>query len=505
VFLFGKKQRKAKGSGLAIVPGRIARLAFLLAIGLTALSTLALVLVGSAASDEAGRLARVGEKALLNNVLNEQFTGMIRDQQSLARWNTAMQQMMGRSKEDFVRNEMAKALWTDFGFEQSFLVDSTSHALVKIDKDTVIFGPSLRDVPIGVLDLAHETVQNRPSKGRTKGITRNYAPAFDNTHSSYASIDGKVAMLSAMVIEPGDASALGLSEGGPVVLVSAKFINQAMLQDINSTLKFESLTFAASLHAQDCQGDLSVLNIHSAPLGKFYWRSPSPGNALWSMIIPMIIVTALVFTAIAFWVAVWIGRISQKLEQSEHENKILALHDGLTGISNRLHFERLLAQALENADHKPLAMVACDLDRFKPVNDRFGHAAGDCVIRAVADRLSACVKGQGVVGRIGGDEFAILIDGYADPPRLSILMQQIIDAIGQPIAIGNGIDATVGISLGVAIATPQIDREALLHKADEALYRAKEKGRGCAVFAHQIEMSEKEPPPSSADHNIHAA
>ncbi len=495
----GKKQEKTANFGLAIVPGRIARLAFVLAIGMIALSTVALVLVGRAASDEAGRLARVGEKALLNNVLNDQFTGMIRDQQSLARWNNTMQRVTGAWNEEFIRNEMAMVLWMDFGFEQSFLVDSKSRALVKTNKDTVIFGPSPRDVPKGVLALAHETVQNRQTKGRTKGIGRNYAPAFEDTHSSYASIDGKVAMLSAMVIEPDHASALELSDSGPLVLISAKFINQAMLQDINSTLKFESLTFAASLYAQDCRGDLTVLNIHAAPLGKFYWKSPSPANALWSMIIPMIIVLALVFSFLAVLVALWIGKVSRKLEQSEHENKMLALHDGLTGINNRLHFDLLLKRAVDSVGERPFALVACDLDRFKAVNDTYGHAAGDCVIRVVAERLLACVEAHGVVGRIGGDEFAILIDGYTDPPRLTVLMQQIIDSICQPIDIGNGNLATVGISLGVVIAAAHIDKEALLHTADEALYHAKNKGRGCAVFAHQTSAINAQAKPASTD------
>ena len=150
--------------------------------------------------------------------------------------------------------------------------------------------------------------------------------------------------------------------------------------------------------------------------------------------------------------------------------------DPLTGLVNRaglgVRARQLLAQT------GPHSLMLLDLDRFKPVNDEFGHQAGDEVLMAVAQRIAALLRGPDTVARLGGDEFVILVEGTADRALLSALANRLQAAIQEPIVF-KGVDLQVGSSLGIALC-PEHGRSLadLLQAADEAMYAAKQGGRG---------------------------
>ncbi len=148
-----------------------------------------------------------------------------------------------------------------------------------------------------------------------------------------------------------------------------------------------------------------------------------------------------------------------------------ATHDPLTGLRNRAGFEADLA---DNADG--CALLYIDLDDFKPVNDRYGHHAGDAVLAAVARRIEGCTRRPDRVARIGGDEFAVLIPAPADAELAIEIAGRIIDAVARPISIA-GHTVVVGASIGLAMAHGTIDHDRLLRRADEALYDAKQNGK----------------------------
>lgn len=166
-----------------------------------------------------------------------------------------------------------------------------------------------------------------------------------------------------------------------------------------------------------------------------------------------------------------------------HERRQLvhaATHDALTGLLNR----RALLQQLHDleASDTPVSLLFCDLDEFKPVNDDQGHEAGDRVLGIVADRLSSAVRAGDLVGRIGGDEFAIVAVGLTDDTAVAALADRVLAAVSQPIALEIGGDARVvrvGISIGVAVPEPPGPRspDTLLAAADDAMYAAKRAGR----------------------------
>lgn len=162
----------------------------------------------------------------------------------------------------------------------------------------------------------------------------------------------------------------------------------------------------------------------------------------------------------------------------------LAQSDGLTDLANRKHFHAVLQRELESIETtRPLAVLWLDLDRFKIVNDTYGHPAGDALIRQVADRLRSIVRAGDIVARLGGDEFAILIIGASDPVRgASRVADRVIDELTKPFRV-LGHTVTIGVSVGIAIAPEHgTTPDGLIRNADMALYRAKTTGRGTHVF-----------------------
>ncbi|MBX9815501.1 MAG: diguanylate cyclase [Proteobacteria bacterium SG_bin5] len=171
--------------------------------------------------------------------------------------------------------------------------------------------------------------------------------------------------------------------------------------------------------------------------------------------------------------------------RAEAEITRLALFDGLTGLANRQRMRASLDQTLNQpatAPYRPTTLFLLDLDRFKAVNDTMGHQVGDDLLKQVAQRLLRAVGDAGLVGRLGGDEFQVILPGENDVERLSELARDVIAALSQPYSIA-GQAITIGCSIGVAIAPGDgRDSETLVRNADLALYAAKADGRGVHRF-----------------------
>ncbi|MBG0564847.1 GGDEF domain-containing protein [Actinoplanes aureus] len=147
-----------------------------------------------------------------------------------------------------------------------------------------------------------------------------------------------------------------------------------------------------------------------------------------------------------------------------------AQHDPLTRLPNRTLFRQRLERAL--AGDAPAAVLYLDLDLFKQVNDTLGHAAGDELLRAVADRLRAAVRDTDMAARFGGDEFAVLLEPLTSDRQAHDIAQRVIDSIAQPVSIA-GRTVHTRASVGIAHRRPGRDADGLVEDADLAMYRAK--------------------------------
>lgn len=183
----------------------------------------------------------------------------------------------------------------------------------------------------------------------------------------------------------------------------------------------------------------------------------------------------------------------------------MASHDALTDLPNRVHMAEMLGESLRSmAPGGMFAMLALDLDRFKAVNDIFGHGAGDDILKRVATILRKAVGPDDVVARIGGDEFVILQRHVRGDDDVRTLASRILDFFAREMDIARD-PMAVGVSIGVAVFPRDgEDAESLHHNADTALYRAKQEGRGIACFFDQ-QLNEQMRERRALEHDLRQA
>jgi diguanylate cyclase (GGDEF)-like protein len=221
------------------------------------------------------------------------------------------------------------------------------------------------------------------------------------------------------------------------------------------------------------------------------WSPENPGNLMRDRLVPLALSGFLVTLVLFGFVLFYLHWITKDLARTQAQSQELLGRDPLSGLANRLLFGQRLdgaLAALPEAD-SALAVLFIDLDRFKDVNDTYGHKAGDELIQLVAQRLVNVIRSTDTLARFGGDEFAIIQTGLRSAADAEGLAKRILDALTQPFAISDT-QVIVGASIGVALAPENGNsRETLMRLADTALYQAKSEGRNRYSF-FQARMDE---------------
>lgn len=272
------------------------------------------------------------------------------------------------------------------------------------------------------------------------------------------------------------------------VLLMGRRLNNKVLADLAVTYHLENLSFRkpedGSLY---CSVDIT--SNAGVPLGRIYWRAASPGNDLPPLFWTLAGAMMLALTLLTWFILRNSRNIVQLVAASEARALRMAQRDALTGLVNRSRFRSMLTQAhgrLRPSD-PPIGVLYLDLDGFKPVNDKLGHAAGDELLRQVARVLKQETKGVGVAARLGGDEFAVLIHGRPQPETAEAVSERICAALRQPLPAA-GTEVRVGASIGIAFLGPEEgDAADVLRRADIAMYEAKKTRGGSRVYADEME------------------
>ena len=221
------------------------------------------------------------------------------------------------------------------------------------------------------------------------------------------------------------------------------------------------------------------------------WSPENPGNLMRERLVPLALSGFLVTLVLFGFVLFYLHWITKDLARSQAQSQELLGRDPLSGLANRLFFGQRLDGALAALPEmdSALAVLFIDLDRFKDVNDTYGHKAGDELIQLVAQRLVNVIRSTDTLARFGGDEFAIIQTGLRSAADAEGLAKRILDALTQPFAISDT-QVIVGASIGVALAPENgNNRETLMRLADTALYQAKSEGRNRYSF-FQARMDE---------------
>jgi diguanylate cyclase (GGDEF)-like protein len=194
------------------------------------------------------------------------------------------------------------------------------------------------------------------------------------------------------------------------------------------------------------------------------------------------------------------GRLEHDLRrvvELQEELRHAAMHDPLTQLPNRTLFLDRTLHLLHQAGRNGLwpAVLYIDLDGFKPVNDTYGHQAGDVLLKAFAERLHGCVRSADTAARLGGDEFAVLLHGPLDVEGVQTALDRIRAELDVPVDLGGGRSARIGASIGAAFAEPGTDIDTLIRRADLAMYTAKRTCKGTSVF-YDPTLEGSEPAPA---------
>jgi diguanylate cyclase (GGDEF)-like protein/PAS domain S-box-containing protein len=187
--------------------------------------------------------------------------------------------------------------------------------------------------------------------------------------------------------------------------------------------------------------------------------------------------------------AVIVFRDTSERKAFEEQLARHAFQDPLTGLANRRllldHLDHALLQAKRNESR--VAVLFGDVDRFKVVNDNLGHRVGDELLRVIADRLRRAVRPGDTLSRFGGDEFVAILEGVSSPDDAGVVAGRILEVLREPIILNGGHEVVATMSIGMALSDEGVTRDDLIHDADAAMYRAKERGRGGHVTLFDVD------------------
>jgi len=408
--------------------------------------------------------AREQQQRMISASFDQSLSEHLRQLRSLTRWSPLAGHLTrGDADQAWLDQNVGSWLYEMFAHQLILLLDSRQQPVAVWRNGEPVspqaVGPWLRDL------LA------------TPLVTR---AAGAEDRADFVRIAGRAAALAVGRISAPDSTTR-------FSLVSVAFLDDGYLRHLSERSQLAQLHFSDTPPTDKKSAFWTLSSQSGQRVGYLSWQPDKPGAQMLRTIIPSTLLSVMIITLLCLFMVrrIWTSSLSLsqslvRLGASEAQAQHLAFHDVLTGLPNRALVEDRLTQALAAAlrHDRRVALLLLDLDRFKNINDTWGHHAGDELIREVARRLSEMVRTSDTVGRIGGDEFIIVMPDTETIGQVHTLAQRIISTLSAPYhLLGN--ELWVGVSIGLALAPKDgTDRLELMRKADIALYDAKNHGRG---------------------------
>ncbi len=446
------RAKKAQGASLSIVP------IFLLV--LSVMASMALVAQRAATRQEQFELTR--EKHQLSQSLSFESENLLAN---VARDDT-LGNLFQHQRNPALAEAQLVGLNTRTTLDFSALVDKTSGQVIAEagDSDTAAQRKAL------IVELI-ESSRMRGVSQATLGIGREARIVHDGS---------SVLSLIAVPI------------GRNMVLVGTKAFTPIMLRRLSTMLSVPDLRVFKGLVLQETSYVVQPLG-SQPPLSLIWTPSRKAAETLADLAF-FGLIASLAVAAIAVLVFKRIRASTEAILVREAKASHEARHDPLSGLPNRAVFCELLADNIEDLPHRDssIAVLLLDLDKFKDVNDTYGHAAGDKVIIDFGNRVRSLLRQTDVIARLGGDEFAVMQMGIHTHMETTRLAQAIIDAANRPFTM-DGATMRIGVTVGISFAPDDgMDVATILRAADTALYRAKNEGRNrFALYEHRMTEAER--------------
>ncbi|MEZ6023431.1 MAG: EAL domain-containing protein [Hyphomonadaceae bacterium] len=472
-----------------------------------ALALFSFVLVGivAYAGWSANRTSIVRERQLVENALDQSVSRVLDQQKAIAWWDDAVINAQARPVNvEWLETNIGVYFYETYGHDEVIIVDGSNRPVY------ANVAGELSDA--GAAYANHQEVLDQivaEARRGADGSLRRRDQAFVESQGNYSAllgasfgrwaghimnVDGAPAVVAALSIVPNlDA---GLLQGEPHLLLSIVHIDEPFVADVGSSLLIPDLTISTTPITEGGVLSEPFGADDGANVGYLNWTPRRPGRSLLLFILPLVTL-GVIGAGMLTWVMIQrLKKASSELADREEQSRHQALHDALSGLPNRHHFVERLQDTLDGVvqtrNNTRVAVAYIDVDRFKDVNDTMGHAAGDTLIMAVAQRLQQHLGADDFLSRFGGDEFAVLRRSV-NPEVANELAERLRKAFDESFEVyGQHIRMTA--SIGISIAPEHgVTPEELMRHADIALYQGKNQGRDramifCAEMAAEVEQ-----------------
>jgi diguanylate cyclase (GGDEF)-like protein len=434
------------------------------------------------ASEGADKLSADRQRTLFSVIVSQLQSSVAHDQESSTVWDDAVKAVAANDQE-WIDSNLGSWMSSYFGHDEAHVVDASGAIVYSFTKqNSRLKNPTILETarPL-IADLRRRLIA-----GDQTGISeRTLSPGS----SDFANMSGHPAVLSVKPIVS-DTGEINQEPGTEFVHIAVRYLDGELLPSLSSDYLLDGLAFSWTRPTDPSVISQPLHANNGSVVGFFYWTPFRPGQIVVTRIAPVVAaVFMLGLAALIASLAIIRGR-SLRLSESEATVHYLAHHDVLTGLMNRASLYPALEKSLATARTRnhSVAVLFLDLDRFKEVNDTYGHPAGDELLKEVAQRLTSVLHENDKLARLGGDEFLIVKEDAGGPPAIRHFCEGIVELLRKPFEVG-GTQMFIGVSIG-ASCSPQdgTDRTELLRRADVALYQAKLAGRsGYTVFEPKMD------------------
>jgi diguanylate cyclase (GGDEF)-like protein len=444
------------------------------------------------AAREADRSSLVRDETLVKNGMSSRIAELGRKAVAQTSWDEAVVNLDNSFSLEWAMANVGRYMAETEGFEAAIVLDSADQPLYAMrEGKTVEPGvvDELRQAAAPLVARVRDAERARGAVGPRLANGGMIADAI--VFGSVSRAGGELFVLSAILVQPDFGTALPRTDRSAIVITGEAIDSEFISSFAQLFLLTDAKLYDEKAARKPGLAQIALRDSQDKVVAKLQWTPPTLGADLLRKSLPTTMLLISCLGTLAWFLYQKGCRATQSLIASEARASHLASHDVLTGLANRALLADRLAYALDRLRRtgKPFAIFCIDLDRFKEINDTFGHGTGDDLLRAAAQRIAADCRLSDILARLGGDEFAIVrpdvtVDGAV--AFASRLLKTLSEPIELPVS-----RVFIGSSIGIAVVqNGDIDPPECLRQADLALYRAKDAGRGCfALFEPEMDAA----------------
>lgn len=425
------------------------------------------------------------ESGIIEKEINRVIVKTLDEQKSVALWDEAVKRIDERDNE-WIDNEIGSYLSGTYGHDQVLVLGGDDAIVYEHDRRgghgdaeraLSVARPLLEELRSG---RSRQWVKRDGKFSTLEASEDQLAGASQlKAGANLLWLSGQAAVVSAMTVTP--THDLKLLQLKPPIILSVIYLTPERLRLMGSDVNIADLRLI-----KGDEGLIPIVADDGAPIGSLTWMPQHPGKAFLTVLLPVILIVTIAGMLAGRYLVGRMTILADRLRQSATDSHRLAFEDQITKLPNRRAFQQTLEE-LCMSTARPFVLAIIDIDRFKEVNDTYGHETGDRLIGGVGARLGEMAGGRGMVARLGGDEFAVIV---THDPKLSadVLKRKLGKLFEAPFQLGP-YRILASASIGLCTVRDTASPARVLREADTALYEAKARGRRQAVV-YTPQMSE---------------